>query len=147
MKKANGQREEYAIHVRIQLLMMWAALLLLYIYADIFSFYRTGYIHEVMMGFMGSVTVDQTTLAVAGVLMMVPVLVILAGLFLKARQARFVHIVAAVAYTAIGVGNLIGETWVYYWVYGVMEICLTIAIAVVAWRWSERKKPSSGKIE
>jgi len=37
--------------------------------------------------------------------------------------------------TRINTGNLVGEAWVYYWLYGVLELAITIFIITVAVKW------------
>ena len=38
-------------------------------------------------------------------------------------------------YTLIGIGNIVGETWAYYLVYGSIEIGITVTICLYALRW------------
>ena len=46
---------------RIQLAGFWISLMILYVYADLFSFYRPGYVSKVIDGQMGILTVSQST--------------------------------------------------------------------------------------
>lgn len=132
--------EDFKISTKIKLLGLWITLMLLYIYADIFSFYRPGYINEVIAGFMGPLKVSQMTLVSSSMLMAIPALMIIASLFLKDKIVRWLNIVAGSLYTVVGVGNLLGETWAYYLLYGTIEILITIIIVVTALRWPKRKE-------
>jgi hypothetical protein len=140
MKKKNAvtQLEDFKLNTRLKAIGLWVSLMLLYIYADIFSFYRTGYIGEVVAGFIGKLEVSQITLVSSGVLMVVPVLVIIVCLFAKAKAVRWVNMIAGTLYTIVGIGNLVGETWIYYWIYGIIEIFVTIFIMVIALNWSKK---------
>jgi hypothetical protein len=40
-----------------------------------------------------------------------------------------------ILYTAVSAGNLIGETWAYYLLFGVLEVAITTLIAWYAWTW------------
>ena len=130
MKKA----ENFAANTGIKLAGMWTTLMLLYIYCDIYSFHRTGYINEMIAGKIGPFEVRQGLLAVFGILMAIPALMVTACLFLKPEINRWINIVAGILYTAVNVGNLVGETWTYYWIYGVIEIIITVLIVVMAAR-------------
>lgn len=132
--------EDFKISTKIKLLVLWITLMLLYIYADIFSFYRPGYINEVIAGFMGPLKVSQMTLVSSSILMAIPVLIIVASLFLKEKIVRWLNIIAGSLYTVVGVGNMLGETWAYYLLYGTIEILITIIIVVTALRWLKRKE-------
>lgn len=44
-----------------------------------------------------------------------------------------------VLYTLVNIGNLVGEVWAYYWIYGILEIIVTIGIIIVAVKWAREK--------
>lgn len=127
--------EDVKLNVRIKLMVLWIALMLLYIYADIFSFYKPGHINEVIAGFMGPIAVDQMALVFSGILMVIPVFVVITCLFINTRAVRWINIITGVLYTFVGIGNLIGETWAYYLIYGVVEILVTMLIIITAFKW------------
>jgi len=62
---------------------LWITLVLLYVYCDIYSFHRPGYVADMTAGKIGPFDVSQGTLAGFGVLMAVPILMIPACLLLK----------------------------------------------------------------
>ena len=135
MKSTVNQSDGLLRDTRMKIVVLWISLLLLYIYADIFSFYRPGYIREVAAGFMGPLAVNQTTLAASGTLMAIPVLIMVSCLFVATKTARWINIVAGGLYTIVGIGNLVGETWVYYWIYGVIEVLIAAGITGIAFKW------------
>lgn len=135
MKSTNKFLIDSKVSVKTKLLVLWIALMLLYVYADIFSFYRTGYLDKVAAGFIGSLPANQFTLIASGLLMMIPVLVMILALFLKPGIVRWINIVGGSLYAAVGIGNLIGETWIYYLMYGAVEIAITVLIVVIALKW------------
>jgi H+/gluconate symporter-like permease len=57
--------------------------MLLYIYCDIFSFFKPNHINEITEDLMGSFQINQISLVVAGIMMTIPVLIISANLFNK----------------------------------------------------------------
>lgn len=111
---------------------LWIALILMYIYADIFSFYRTGYLEEVAAGYLGPLLVDQKVLLLSGMLMLIPILMIIVTLFVNDSVGNWINIAAGILYTAVGIGNLAGEQWLYYWLYGIVELIITVMIICIA---------------
>lgn len=139
MKTKNKRPDNANINVKVKLMGLWITLMFLYIYADIFSFYRPGYIDEVIAGFMGPLVVNQMTLISSSILMAIPALMVSACLFVKISIISWVNIVAGVLYTLVGIGNLIGEVWAYYLIYGIVEILITVSIVVTAFKWTKTK--------
>jgi cbb3-type cytochrome oxidase subunit 3 len=114
---------------------LWATLMFLYIYADLFSLYRPGHLEEMTAGRMGPLPVTQSSLVAAAILMLIPAVMIFLSLALKPKVGRWANIILGVLYTAVNISNLIGETWAFYLLYGVVEIALTFLIVWYAWQW------------
>jgi hypothetical protein len=131
--------EDFKTNTRIKLTGLWTTLMLLYIYCDIYSTFRTGHLEEIMAGKMGSLDISQGSLAILGALMIPPALMVSVCLFAKARVVRWSCIIVGALYVLVNVGNLMGETWVYYWIYGALEIIMTIVIIVVAAKWTKEE--------
>jgi cbb3-type cytochrome oxidase subunit 3 len=129
------EKEEVKISVRFKLSALWAALMFLYIYADIYSLFRPGQIQEMMSGQMGPFPVTQGSLFAASVLMVIPAVMVFLSLTLKPTVDRWANIILGVLYTLVNVSNLIGETWAYYIFSGIVELVLTVLIVGYAWRW------------
>ena len=137
--KATGKKDEQ-IHVKVKLAALWAALMFLYIYADIFSMFRPGHLEEMISGRMGPFPVTQGSLLTASVLMLIPAVMVFLSVFLGAKVCRWVNILLGVIYTAVNVGNLVGETWAFYLLYAAAEMAITLLIVWCAWTWT---KPES----
>ena len=129
------ETEDVKINVKMKLSALWAALMLLYIYADHFSLFRTGQIEEMMSGRIGPFPVTQGSLLAFSILMMIPAVMVFLSLALKPTVSRWANIILGVLYTFVNISNLIGETWVYYMFFGVVEIVLTFLIVWYAWKW------------
>jgi len=129
------QMEDVKINVKMKLSALWVALMLLYIYADIFSLYRPGQIEKMMEGLMGPFPVTQGSLLVMSILMIIPAVMVFLSLTLKLKVNRWANIILGVLYTVVNISNLIGETWVYYIFSGVVEIVLPLLIVWYAWKW------------
>jgi len=135
-KKLNG----FAVNLRLKLAGLWTALMLLYIYCDIYSFHRTGYLEKMLAGKIGPFDVSQGLLAAFGLLMAIPALMIPACLLLKARFAKWANVIVGALYALVNVGNLVGETWAYYWIYGILELTITIVVIIMAAKWAKEEK-------
>ena len=129
------ERETGGVNVRIRLAGAWTTLIALYIYADFLSLYRPGELEEIGRETMGPFDVSQGTLLMASLIVIIPALMILGSLVLAAGPNRWANLVLAVLYTLINVGNLVGEGWAYYILFGVLEIAVMGFIFITAWRW------------
>jgi Family of unknown function (DUF6326) len=123
------------INVKMKLSALWAALMLLYIYADHFSLFRTGQIEEMINGRIGPFPVTQGSLLVFSILMIIPAVMVFLSLTLNPKVNRWTNIILGVIYTFVNISNLIGETWAFYIFFGIVEIMLTILIVWYAWKW------------
>jgi hypothetical protein len=113
----------------------WIALMCLYIYCDIFSLFKPGSIGSMANGKMGPFDVSQMNLFLAGLLMVIPSLMILVSALATARIGRIVNVAASVIFFLVNIGNLVGETWGYYILYGLLEMGLVIFIFIISLKW------------
>jgi hypothetical protein len=110
--------------------------MLCYAYADYFGLYVKGNVAEMNRGLMGPLgEATPGVLLGVGVMMVVPALMVLLSLILPAALARWANIVTGLAYTAIQGMTMIGGAQPYYLMFGTVEMILTLAVAVLAWRW------------
>ncbi len=130
-----GAFEDGKINVKLKLSALWAAIMFLYVYADVLSLFRPGQLAEMTQGMMGPLQVSQVSLLTASAIVIVPTLMIVLSLILKQPLNRWANITLGVLFTLVNISNLIGETWVYYLVFGTLEIVLTLLIIVYAWKW------------
>ena len=130
------EEKDVKIPVKIKLSALWAALMFLYIYADIFSLHKPGQVEEIISGRMGPFPVTQGSLLTASILMLIPAMMVFLSLTLKPKVDRWVNIVLGVLYTVVNIGNLVGETWAFYIFFGIVEMALTILIVWYAWKLS-----------
>jgi len=130
--------DDTKVNVKIILAGLWTVLMVLFIYADIFSLFRNGQIEKMISGYMGPFMVTQNSLLIASLLMAIPALMIIISLTLKSKINRYINIVVALAYVFVEIGNMIGETWIYYLVYGIIEIIITIFIVIKAIKWPSK---------
>jgi len=134
--KTSGILEDVKIPVKMKLSALWVAMMLLYIYADILSLFRPGQVEEMMEGRMGPLPVTQCSLLTASILMMIPSGFVFLSLIMKFKASRWTNIILSAMYSLVNISNLIGETWIYYISFGVIEIALTLLIVWYSWKWA-----------
>jgi hypothetical protein len=127
--------EYFKTNVKMKLSALWIVLMILYIYNDFFALFTPGALEEMMEGKMGPFSVTQFGLLTATIMMIVPAIMIFLSLTLKSKVNRILNIIAGAAYTLIGIGNLIGETWAFYLSSGIIQIVLTLLVIWHAYRW------------
>ena len=127
--------EDIKINVKFKLSAAWAAMMFLYVYADILSLFRPGQLDEMLQGKMGPFEASQGTLVGASLVVIIPALMIFFSLVLKPTVNRWTNIVLGVLYIAVNIGNIVGETWAYYLLFGALELVLTLLIIRLAWKW------------
>jgi small-conductance mechanosensitive channel len=137
MKTINSVTEKPGVEINMQMKLsaFWVALMLLYIYADIFSLFKPGVIEDMSAGRMGPFPVTQGSLFAASILMVIPAVMVVLSITLKPAVNRWVNIVAGALYTLVNISNLIGEPWAFYVLFGASEIVLTCLIIWYAWTW------------
>ena len=101
-----AEKEAPKINVKLKLAALWAALMLLYIYADHFSLFRPGQLEEMISGRIGPFPVTQASLLVFSILMMIPAVMVFLTLALKPTVSRWANIILGVLYTAVNISNL-----------------------------------------
>lgn len=139
--------EDVKIPVKLKLSALWIALMLCYIYADILSLFRPGQVEEILAGKMGPFPATQSSLFIATVMMAIPAVMVFLSLTLKPKANRWTNIILGVLYTLITLSNLIGETWVYYLFFGLVEMVLTSLIVWSAWKWPTPEKNSLDRVQ
>lgn len=123
--------------VRLKLSALWAALMFLYVYADILSLFEPGQLDEMMRGRLGPFEVTQGSLLAASIVVIIPALMVFLSLTLKPGVNRWTNVALGVLFTLVNIANVIGETWVYYLLFGALEIVLTLLIVRYAWTWPQ----------
>jgi hypothetical protein len=133
--KEKGAFVERRVDAKLVLAAAWASFMFIYVYCDIFSFHRADVIDGILAGKIGPFDVSQLSLFLFGLLMAVPSLMAIVTVRAKAGLARAVNLAVSPLYFLVNVGNLAGETWAYYWLYGLLELGMVAFIFVTALRW------------
>jgi len=134
-KKSATILEDMKVNVKTKLSILWATLMFIYIYVDIFRFFQPGELEHILEAKVWIFEITQTWALSAMIMMTIPSLMVFLSLILKAKVNRWVNIIMGVLHIAIAIGNVIGETWAYYIFGGVVEVVLLLLIVWYAWKW------------
>lgn len=126
------------LDTKIVLAGLWVGLMLLYIYCDIFALFEPGKFNRIASGFIGPFKVSQITLLTTSLLMIIPAIMVLLCLVTMSNVNRWINIIAGIVYTLVGIGNIIGETWIYYVVFVTIELTITVSIIIISIKWPVR---------
>ncbi len=132
------------VDTKIVLSGLWISMLFVFVYVDIFGFWRADVINGALAGTVPGVgfDIDQTFLALTTAYILVPSLMVVASLLTPARVNRVVNIIVSLLYAASVVVTVIGESWIYYILGSVVEVVLLLTIARLAWTWPGRSSDS-----
>jgi len=131
--------EDVKINVKTKLAAIWAAVMLSYVYNDIFDLYKPGEMEHIIAGNMGPYPTTQISLLTATILMTIPILMVFLSVMLTANVNRWTNIIVGILYIVVAIGNVIGESWTFYIFGNVVEALLLVLIVWYAWKWPKQK--------
>ena len=123
-----------AIDTRIKIATLWASVLFIFAYVDIFAHLRADVVTDVLAGKVAVFTVDQSFLLLTTLYVIIPSLMILLSLILPPRANRLTNTIVAAVYALTILGSCIGEVWIYYWLGSLTEVLLLMLIMRYAWK-------------
>jgi hypothetical protein len=131
---ASARFQDLPVSLRVKLSGLWASLLFVFAYVDLFSLYREDVRSKLEAGQVSSFDVSQTFLLATTVYIAIPSLMVFLVLVLRPQVNRIANIVMAAVYALTIVGGAIGE-WGYYVFGSALEVGLLTAIVFYAWTW------------
>ncbi len=134
---ANRQYQDTVINVKLVLSALWITMLFVFVYVDIFGLYRSDVLKAALDGKMATTNfaVNQTFLIYTLAYILLPTLMVVLSLLLKARLNRTINIAVSLLYAVTVAVSCIGETWGYYIAGSVVEVIVLAVIARTAWTW------------
>jgi hypothetical protein len=126
--------QDYWINPRIKIAALWAAMLFIFAYVDLFSLYRGDVRADIEAGEIFAFTIGQGFLLGVTIYILVPSLMVILSLVLSVKVTRTANIVLATLYAVTVVGGAIGE-WNYYILGSLTEAALLVAVVYYAWTW------------
>ena len=133
--------EDLRMPVQAKLAAAWTSFMFLYIYVDYLALYKPGVIDDILAGIVHEFDIGPTFVASALTLIAIPSLMILVSTTLPARVNRTINLVVATLYIPVSIYNAAGESWTYFYFYGLsigLEVLLLAFILRSAWTWPRR---------
>lgn len=140
MRAGGTTYQQSPVNVRVKLSALWASMLLVFAYVDIFSLYRPDFRADVEAGEVGGFTVNQAFLLGTTAYVVIPSLMVFGVLVLSPRLNRIVNITVAALYAVSIVAGAVGE-WGYYVLGSLVEAALLAAVVFYAWTWPKESGP------
>jgi hypothetical protein len=140
-----GVLERQPASTRAKLAAAWTSFMFLYIYVDYLALYKPGFIDDILVGVVHEFDTGPTFVALGLTLIAIPSLMILLSTTLPARVNRATNLVVATLYIPVSMYNAAGESWTYFYFYGLsigLELLLLAFILRSAWTWPRTPAPS-----
>ena len=142
MKTTTDYRDSW-INPRFKIAALWASMLFVFVYVDVFSLYRADVRADLEAGKIAVFTIGQGYLLGVTVYVALPILMLFLSLVLPVRVTRMANIVLAVVYGLTIAGSAIGE-WNYFILGSAIEAALLAGIVYSCWSWP--KAPEAAAI-
>jgi hypothetical protein len=130
------------VNVRIKISALWASMLFVFVYVDLFSLYRPDFRADIEAGEIAGFTINQSFLLGTTAYVVIPSLMVFFALILPPRVSRIANIALSIIYALTIISGAIGE-WTYYILGSAIEIALLAAIVYYAWTWPKESPPTS----
>ena len=137
MAKSASALDPCPVNVRIKISALWASMLFVFAYVDLFSFYRSDFRAKLEAGEVGGFAIGQFFLLGTTAYVAIPSLMVFGALALPPQASRIANIALAVVYAATIIAGAVGE-WGYYVLGSGIEVVLLAAIVYYAWRWPKQ---------
>lgn len=126
------------IPVQAKIAAAWTSFMFLYVYVDIFNFFKPGVIDDLLVGVVFRFDISSTLLTIFLVSVSIPALMVVLSMTLPARRNRATNIIVASLYIPYSMFNATGVTWEWTFFYGIsigIEVLLLAFILRSAWTW------------
>ena len=128
--------DDARVPFRVKLSLLWAAVMFFYLYGDYFGLYVPGQLRGMLQGQGPAGPTSQGTLAIVSVLTVLPGLMVFLAIVLPSAVNRWLNFGMGLFYTLFVLMTLIFFTpWLFYLIYSLSEMSLTLSIAWFAWKW------------
>lgn len=122
------------INPRIKIAALWASMLFVFVFVDLFSLYRADVRADIESGKIAAFSIGQGYLLGVLVYVALPSLMLFLSLVLPLKIMRMANIVLAVVYALTIAGSAVGE-WNYFILGSAIEVALLASIVYYAWTW------------
>ncbi|MGH1488534.1 MAG: DUF6326 family protein [Acidimicrobiales bacterium] len=132
-----GQLADCTVNVRVKISALWAAMLFIFAYVDLFALYRPDFRADLAEDKISVFTVNEAFLLFATGYITVASLMVFLTVVLRPRIARMSNMIISVLYVLTIVPSAIGE-WYYFILGSILEVGLLGMIFYYAWSWPKQ---------
>jgi len=132
--------DEQVVNTRIKIAGLWTSMLFVFVYVDIFGFFRKDVLENALAGKVFVFEANQLFFVLTTLYILIPCVVLYLTLSLRAKHARLMNLIVSPFYILTIMGAMIDETWMYFIIGSIVEIILLIAIFVLARKWPQVSK-------
>ena len=136
---ARGEFDSATVNVRVKIAALWASMLFVFVYVDLFSTYRADFRADLDGGKVSGFTVDQAFLLATTAFVVIPSLMVFLTLVLPSRIDRIASLALSGVYALMIIGGAVGE-WNYYLLGSAIEVVLLAGVGYYAWTWPRRDR-------
>jgi hypothetical protein len=136
--------EPSKVNVRVKISALWASMLFVFVYVDLFSLYRSDVRADIEAGEVAGFTINQSFLLGTTAYVVIPSLMVFLALILRPRVNRIANIALGTLYALTIVAGAVGE-WNYYILGSAIEVALLAAIVYYARTWPKETSPASSR--
>jgi len=139
-KKTATILEDVKVNIKIKLSALWVSVMFIYLYVDVFGFFKPGVIEDAIAGKVWTFQITQVWLLGVIILMTIPSLMVFLSLVLPVKANRWTNIIVGILYIVVTLGMTIGESYAFYIFGSIVETVLLLLIVVYAWKWPTHKR-------
>jgi len=132
--------EDVKINVKLKISALWVTVMLLFAYGDIFGYFRTGFIENVIAGTVAGMQINQEFLMGTSIYITIPCLMVFLSLVLKPTVNRWANLVLGILYPVTILLSCLGEIWANYIFLSILECVLLLMIVWYAWKWPKQEQ-------
>ena len=122
--------------MRIRLSVLWIFAVLNYIYADVFSFYKSDTISQVLKSSIDGIQITPMFLLIGAILMETAIIMVVVSRFVERRINRIANMIIGAIHTLAVTWSLtVGTPDLYYILFATIEIATTASIIWFAYNW------------
>jgi hypothetical protein len=129
--------EDPKVNIKTKLAGLWVVLMFFYLYNDVFTLHRPGFIEEILAE---DTQFNQAFLLGAAIIMAIPSVMVFLSLTLKAKANRWANIIVGIFYGGLLLFTIPGGVWAYYALYMIVEAVLIALIIWHAWKWPTQEE-------
>jgi hypothetical protein len=138
----NKKFQNERVNVKIILSALWIAVMFIYVYADIKTLFQPEIPQQIISGIVGGMTINQSFLFAAAILMSIPPIMIILSLVLKPGINRWVNIIVSFLHIVLIIITRFvpAKVWYYYIYYQSIEAIIHFLIIWYAWKWPTQEE-------